>query len=519
MPTAAAFPPVVRARPSPVGAGPMPDASRSANTAGSQRPHRGARYPRPPARPRQGESHSAPTAGAQPAHRLPRDARSAAPVLTERPSVHIAPPALRRRAVPAAPAVLVAVSAVVAVAARVAVADVESFDYVIFLRPWYDELRAGGPAALADPSFADYNVPYLYLLLGLTALPVDPLHGIKAVSFLGDVAIAVAAHRIVAVRGGRWAPAVTASVLLLLPTVVTNSGYWGQSDALYTAPALWAVWALLHRRPWTACALLGLALAVKLQAVFLLPALLVLVLLRVVPWRCLLAVPAVVLLLDVPALLLGAPPAQLLTVYLRQAGQYPDLTLNAPNLYQLLPLPDAARPAAIALTGLVVAAGTWWVVRRRPTTDATPVVLLMTTSALVVPYLLPGMHERYFYPADVLTVVAVAFGAPWWAAVLTQVASFGSYLVVLGPTAGSEDAPPDAPPPVGPLDAAPPDGWALLPGDVLPEGTDPLGTAGDPAGFVDPVGSWALPALALALLAALVGTTAALAARVGGARS
>jgi len=76
----------------------------------------------------------------------------------------------------------------------------------------------------------------------------------------------------------------------------------------------------------------------------------------------------------------------------------------------------------------------------------TRVVLLGATSATLVPFLLPSMHERYFYLAEVLTVIA-AFYLPrrlWHVPVLVQVASFLAYLHVLFPAGGS--LPPGDPP-------------------------------------------------------------------------
>jgi hypothetical protein len=48
--------------------------------------------------------------------------------------------------------------------------------------------------------------------------------------------------------------------------------------------------------------------------------------------------------------------------------------------------------------------------------------------AVLVPYTLPGMHERYFYLGDVLTVVLACYRHRlWYVAVMVQVASLGAY--------------------------------------------------------------------------------------------
>lgn len=46
-----------------------------------------------------------------------------------------------------------------------------------------------------------------------------------------------------------------------------------------------------------------------------------------------------------------------------------------------------------------------WLLRRRPLSVA-EMVLVAATATLVVPLLLPEMHERYFYLGEVLAIVA-----------------------------------------------------------------------------------------------------------------
>ncbi|MFF0159040.1 glycosyltransferase 87 family protein [Streptomyces sp. NPDC005263] len=357
----------------------------------------------------------------------------------------------RRRTVDPTVLALTAYTAVMtALSVRAFLMPGESLDYLTFLGPWYRHIAShGGFHALADPGFSDYNVPYLYLLSALTYLPLPALAGIKWISILFDLALAYYVFRIVSrLRPTQpWAAFGAAAVVLFLPTVVTNSGWWGQCDVLYTAFLVGGIHYVLSHRPWWACTFFGIALAFKFQAVFLFPFLLVLVLVGRVPWRSLLAVPAAYLVLDVPALMLGADPWRLLTVYARQTDTYRLLSVNAPSVYEFVSAPgdtSVVRGVGVVIAGTLVSLLTGltvWSLRRgrRDVPDSGPgvpgltdtrIVLLAACSSIVVPFLLPSMHERYFYVADVLTVLA-AFALPrqlWYVPVLVQIASFGSYL-------------------------------------------------------------------------------------------
>jgi len=361
----------------------------------------------------------------------------------------------------------VAIGVVIAVAARVTLFGHESFDYRVFFKDWYEFISTHGGFSALKHDFSDYNVPYLYLITLLTYLPVPALTGVKLISVAFDLVLAYFTYRIVALRhpGSQWPP-VAALIVLFLPTVATNSGMWAQADSIYAAFGLGGLSFLLHRRPWWAAVFFGLSLAFKLQAVFLFPLLLVLVLKKWIPWRVLPVVPGVVLLLDVPALLAGAPPGQLLSVYVRQTTSYPELTLNAPSIYQFLPADaDAAviRPLGVVVTGLVISGLCLGVLLSRARLTTTKIVLPAAASAVLMPFLLPSMHERYFYLAEVLTVIA-AFFLPrrlWYVPLLVQTASFLAYLHVLFP---AEDSAPFDDRPGGMADGGPPPGGVPVPG-------------------------------------------------------
>ena len=184
--------------------------------------------------------------------------------------------------------------------------------------------------------------------------------------------------------------------------------------------------------------LLGIAFSFKLQTVFVLPLWGGLWLLRRVRFRELLWFPAAYATTCVPALLLGKPLGDILGVYFGQAAEYSGyLNLNAPNMYALIPhgaevnTALAARLGILAAFALAAAVLAALLVFRRQVDDrallAAAVVL-----AIGVPFLLPHMHERYFFLADVLALAwACAFPRSAPCALLVELASLGAYVVVL----------------------------------------------------------------------------------------
>ena len=309
-------------------------------------------------------------------------------------------------------------------------------DYVTFLSDWAAFFRAhGGWAAVALPK-GNYTAPYLYFLAAISYLPVHDLYLIKLFSILFDVILAWGGCRLVQalVPGDRYRGAAAFCLLLLLPTVILNGAAWAQCDAIYAALCLHGLAAGLEGRPRSSAFLAGLAFACKLQTVFLLPVWAVLWMSRRTRFRHLLWFPAACLLSVLPALALGKPLGDVLGVYFGQAAEYSAyLTLNAPSLYALIPygaqvdVALAARAGILAAFALVLGVLLWLLLHRKELSPRA-VFLAGAVFAIGVPLLLPHMHDRYFFLADVLTLTwACAHRRGVLPAALTQVASLGAY--------------------------------------------------------------------------------------------
>src|SRR6478609_7128385 len=216
---------------------------------------------------------------------------------------------------------VIAVIVLAAFAVRFLFIGQVSGDYRAFVSPWYDYLKTNGGFAAVGADISNYNPPYLYLLAAATYLPLSKIVTIKLISMIFDVLLAAFAALIVRQRFPRPAlPLVCFAVVLFAPTVVVNSAAWGQCDSIYAAFCLGSLYFLLRKKPWWAATFFGVALSFKLQAIFLLPVLLIGLVVNRQRLLALLAVPAAFAVMLVPAILAGRDLSSLLMIYPHQVS-------------------------------------------------------------------------------------------------------------------------------------------------------------------------------------------------------
>ena len=323
---------------------------------------------------------------------------------------------------------------------RWACMDHMTYDYLDFLSNWAAWFREhGGWSAVKDP-VGNYNAPYLYFLAAISYLPVSDLYLIKLFSIAFDVVLAWGGLRVVRIfcPSGSPRPAIAFCLLLLLPTVMLNGAYWSQCDSLYGALCLHALACALNGRPKSSVTLLAVAFSFKLQTIFLLPLWCALWFTGRVKFRHFALFPLSYFLTIFPALLLGKPLADILGVYFGQAAEYSAyLTLNAPSVYALLPYGaqvDTVLASRLGILSAFILVAVLLLLlfrfRRQANTQ-----LLRTAAAILslgVPLLLPHMHDRYFFLADVITLTAACITPLRWPqAALVQFSSLSAYATYL----------------------------------------------------------------------------------------
>ena len=317
----------------------------------------------------------------------------------------------RLRSLPWTEIIILTIGTFLALALRLSLLSFKSGDYYSFFQNWYQAMQEQGIFAIVSLKY-DYSPTYLYLLYWISVLfpKLDPVVAIKLPSIAFDFLSAYLIFQIVRLKYPHGpAPIFAYFIVLFAPTVVLNSAFWGQSDSIYTAFLLMCAYFLLTDDGAYAGLAFGAALAFKLQAIFLAPLLLALVLKGRLAWKHLLWIPLVYLILIIPAWAAGRPLVDLLKIYLDQSRSYPFLTLNAPTLYSWLPesLYTVLYPAGVIWAVCLVFLFMLVVFKSRAKLTQGMILNLGMLAVLLLPFILPKMHERYFYPAD---LISIAFG-------------------------------------------------------------------------------------------------------------
>lgn len=297
--------------------------------------------------------------------------------------------------------------------------------------PWLEHLQQTGLQNALVNSVTNYNPMFTYLMASFnTVLPaVDSHYLIKLITNFGDLLTTLASYHLL--RSAKCSPlrAVTGAVaIFVLPTVILNSNAFTQIESLVAAPLIIGVSFLLRNRWSLAMLCIGLAFSIKLQSVFIFPALVFLMVSQGQKLRSLLLIPFVYFLTILPTYFAGRDMSDLLLIYKNQTGLYGDLTRNAANVYHWLP----DNYSVFMPLGMLFTLGVLFlVIVCKPQNLSSPEnqLLFITTSLVFITFFLPKMHERYAYFSDVFTVLT-AFAIPhlWPAALLMVGASFCSYL-------------------------------------------------------------------------------------------
>ncbi len=337
----------------------------------------------------------------------------------------------------------------VAIILRLLVLDRTNLDLIDHFLLWLEDMRINGFWTAISHPYSQYGYTPIYsYAIGLAdALLPAGTEGktvIKSVSILFDFVAAGLVLAIARLRWGNgWQPIGAFAAMLFAPTVFLNGAYWGQSDIVYTTFLFATVYLLLIKKDFWAMACFGMALSIKLQAAWLGPFILMMMMRGRIRWWLMILPPIVYIVVALPAVLAGRSLVEVASIYLTQAGTQSGLNYDGANLlffphYFFTHLgwwPEGVSiiaKAAIIFTAILGLLFAWRFSRGKLEDEALLIAALV--SVLILPQFLPHMHNRYFFAADVFTIVLAAWRPAYWpAAVLMQFNSIVTYLSFLWP--------------------------------------------------------------------------------------
>jgi len=329
-----------------------------------------------------------------------------------------------------------AICALSLVIIRIALFNFDWGDYSLFLQPWVMQYRGMTFFEGLGTKVGNYNHPYMYLLNIIARINFSDLYLIKSISVIFDFVLAFFVMKIVSLRTASINLRILAFLLTLaIPTVVLNSSMWGQCDSIYSAFAIGSVYFGLKGRSKLAYVFIALAFSFKLQTVFLLPIFPIFILKGKISFKDCYIFFAVYLATLLPAIFAGMPFGDVFSAYITQTGYYSSLNMNIVNIWRLVGPVDyeSFRLVGLHIAGLAAIGLMYFTYANRTRlTSNTDYIRLAYLFAIIMPFLLPNMHDRYYFMADALSLLVFLFDKRrWFVPIVTIFCSYLSYAYFL----------------------------------------------------------------------------------------
>lgn len=324
----------------------------------------------------------------------------------------------------------------IGLAIRLTLRTVTTVDWEMYWDPWISDLKEMGFAYLATDRY-DYAPSFVYILWIISKLPINPMTAYKAVHIAIDfVAAAIMGKIVFQVTESKPKSICAYGLMLIVPTIWANSALWAQCDIIFMTFILLCFYYLFQERPCLAMFFYGLAFAFKLQSLFIFPFLVILWVNKKVKIQHFLWIPGLYFLSIIPAWIAGRPLMELINIYMAQGAQDVwSLSIKWPNIYQIIGnqyfLLEYASAGTWLILGILMCILFGMAQKRYRITNEF-IVQMALFFAILTPFFLPHMHERYGCLADILAIIYAMMNVKRFYIPLIQILmSFNSYMAYL----------------------------------------------------------------------------------------
>lgn len=311
---------------------------------------------------------------------------------------------------------------ILSLAVRFSVALHPTRDLTAYVFEWMKDIKEVGFVNFYKVD-SDYSPLFLFIVGLYTFLPQGELitvnnlsfyqnwpYYVKGTYFIVEILIAIGIYLVIRTitkdKKSAWLGYI---IYLCLPVQFFNSAIWGNADSLYFLCFIYVLYFILIEKDWLAYFFIGVCFGIKLQAVFLLPFVVYLIISGKLKFYNVYAILVGLIATFIPAYLCGASILEPFTFFAKQIGGYSKLTLGCANIWHLINFKSGAlqtvQVGATLFGLLLIGLFTAIIFARKIKLDKDAILLVAVFLISICPMFLPHMHERYFYALDVLIMV------------------------------------------------------------------------------------------------------------------
>lgn len=300
---------------------------------------------------------------------------------------------------------------------RFSMRDIVSPDCGGFLLNWYDSIKESGGIKGLNSQIGNYNMLYQFVIALLTYLPIKPLYAYKLISCIFDYALAATVAYItyfLSTSNHKWNACATYAIVLLSPCVFLNSAAWAQCDVIYTFFIAASLLALFKNKYTLTFILYGIALAFKLQAIFIFPFFLfVYFYKKSFSVFYFFFIPFTMIITSIPCLVMGRSIKALYTIYRKQTVHYNCVHMNYPSFWAILNSSEytadwpSFKCMSISITIAILTFIMIMVVVNKIAITNQNLMCLAFIITYTCVLFLPSMHERYGYCYEILAICVI----------------------------------------------------------------------------------------------------------------
>lgn len=289
-------------------------------------------------------------------------------------------------------------------------------DYITFLHPWYEQIKKYGGLSALKYQVGNYSITYQFLIALFSYLPGKDIFWYKVLSAFFDFVLAISAGILcqqISEKNSMKSFMFAYASILFLPTVIFNSSLWAQCDSIYISFILISIINLLDGHYKSSFAVLGIALAFKLQTVFIFPFfILVYAIKKKFSFVNFLITGITFYFFCIPGFIYGRSFLDPIKIYMNQSDSMPNINVGYPNFSGLFGVLSIKQEQLWELhhfllffTLAVLCTGLMIVFEYEKNFNNLEMLNLALWTNWTCVMFLPNMHDRYGFLVDLLLVI------------------------------------------------------------------------------------------------------------------